>query len=482
MNWRDLRLELEYVPLSELTVYADNPRVHDEEQLRALQATIESLGFNQPIGVDDNLGIITGHGRRIVAERLGYTEVPVVRLSHLSPEQLRAYVTLDNKMSDMGKWDERALAKELESLSDLFEFKDFGYTQSELDGILASLTSETFPQEDSGRGVEGGGESEQITAGAEGESIYDTESSREEPEEPEPGILNPREIVPDEVANEIETEVEPRCKLGDIWKLGEHRLICGDSTSKATVERLFGSDTAKLCFTSPPYSDQRTYRGGKELCTEHLAKFISAAKECVDLFAVNLGLSRKDHEVQTYWDDYIAEARGAGLKLLSWNVWDRGEAGSVGNQTAMFAIFHEWIFVFGLKSRPINLTLPNTDLRPESTGTRRQATGETVPVYNKPTRSHSQIGTVTRMPAFKSRDEFDHPARFPVELPRVYIEACTDPGDYVYEPFCGSGSTLIACEQSARKCLGVELDPHYCDIILSRWEKLTGNLAERITA
>lgn len=138
-SWKDLRLKIEYVPLSSLKKYEANPRVHSEEQLKALEATIDAVGFNQPIGVDDDLMILTGHGRSMVAERLGYDEVPIVKLSHLSPEQQQAYITLDNKMSDMGGWDQDLLAKQLEDLSANFNFQNFGFSDHDISEILKSV-------------------------------------------------------------------------------------------------------------------------------------------------------------------------------------------------------------------------------------------------------------------------------------------------------------------------------------------------------
>jgi DNA modification methylase len=171
------------------------------------------------------------------------------------------------------------------------------------------------------------------------------------------------------------------------------------------------------------------------------------------------------------------------LKLLSWNVWDKGEAGSIGNQTAMFAITHEWIFVFGKQKKELNRTVPNKSAGSLANHTgNRQADG-TIKKSEKEKiiGEYSQLKTVYPVTAQKARDDIDHPARFPVEFPLGYIEACTDPGDWVYEPFCGSGTTIIAAEKTGRKCLGMELDPGYCDIIIARWENITGAKAVLLT-
>lgn len=269
-----------------------------------------------------------------------------------------------------------------------------------------------------------------------------------------------------------------RTKLGEIYRLGRHRLLIGDCTSPENVEKLFGEVRAELCFTSPPYADQREYGGGQELSTQKLAQFISAAREKVNFFGVNLGMSRKNGEVNSYWDDYVAEARRAGLKLLSWNIWDRsGMAYSIGNATAMFTIDHEWIFVFGEKPKELNKTVENKTYGKESGGNVRQKDGTMEYGEKSVVNSHRQLGTVLRTDLQRG-NEFDHPARFPVALPEAYLLAFTDSGEFVYDPFGGSGTTMIAAEKHGRGCLMMELNPIYADMILARWEKFTGEKAE----
>lgn len=268
-------------------------------------------------------------------------------------------------------------------------------------------------------------------------------------------------------------------KRGDIWILGSHRLLCGDSTMIDDVDRLMGKDIAELCFTSPPYADQRKYNDDKELKTTHLATFISTAFGKAKYFAVNLGISRKDGYIKRYWDDYIAEAEKSGLQLLSWNVWDRQNALSLGNITAMFPIEHEWIFVFGSEGKKLNRTVPNKYAGDNVHGTTRAQDGALSKSRAKPIKSHRPLGTVFRSDVARYTGEEDHahPAMFPVVFPEAYILECTQIDDWVYEPFAGSGTTIIACEKNARKCLAMELDPIYCQLIIERWCKYTGQEA-----
>jgi DNA modification methylase len=254
--------------------------------------------------------------------------------------------------------------------------------------------------------------------------------------------------------------------------------MCDDSTSIDDVDKLMNGQKAQFCFTSPPYADQREYNGGKELSTEHLATFIRTASGFCNFFAVNLGISRKDGEINQYWDDYIIEAKNCGLKLLSWNIWNReGMGGSIGNMTAMFPIEHEWIFVFGNDVKDINRTRDNKHAGESGKSTIRQKDGETTPnkwAINK----KGKIGTVFTCDFARGKKE--HPAMFPVEFPIGYIESCTNSNDVVYEPFGGAGSTMIAAEKLGRKSYVMELDPKYCDVIVKRWEDFTGKKAELV--
>lgn len=268
-----------------------------------------------------------------------------------------------------------------------------------------------------------------------------------------------------------------KTKRGELWILGEHRVLCGDATDRADVDRLMAGEKAALCFTSPPYADQREYGAGTDLSVQKIASFIRAAGGACDFFAVNLGISRKDGAVNPYWDDYITEAGNCGLNLLSWNVWDKAQAGGVGNQTAMFPIEHEWILVFGPRPTELNRTVPNKHAGTPLHGTVRESDGSLTPVAGRRSiGTHRPIGTVYRgdVARFTRAEEHRHPAMFPVHLPQTYIEAFTEAGGPVYEPFCGSGTTVIASEASGRRCFGMEIEPLYIDVILQRFADYAG--------
>ena len=263
--------------------------------------------------------------------------------------------------------------------------------------------------------------------------------------------------------------------MGKLKLKSKHRLLCGDSTSEADVARLMDGGKADLCFTSPPYSDMRDYGGDCDLSVEHLAEFIPTAKPHCTMFVVNLGLQRKGGEIYSYWDEYIKSAKDCGLPFTSWNVWSRrGMGGSVANMTAMFPIEHEWLFVFGGKKEQVARTKKNKTSGLHTGITNRQKDGTTKNAKKTIVKGYGRIGTITELCYGNSRD---HPASYPVALPSEYIEACCKKGNGVFDPFLGSGTTLIACEQLNRKCYGMEIDPLYCDVVVKRWENLTGEKA-----
>jgi DNA modification methylase len=271
---------------------------------------------------------------------------------------------------------------------------------------------------------------------------------------------------------------EPITVLGDLYEIGEHRLLCGDSTDSDQVAKLMDGQKSELLFTSPPYSDMREYNGDKDLSISNIIEFITSFYQYCEYQVINLGIQRKDNDIIQYWDDYIIKAKDNGYKFLSWNIWDKGMAGSIGNQSAFIPICHEWIFVFGNKYKQINRTAQRAESgkTKAKTKSRRQADGSM---------RHSSVGEQFELTEIQSvlftRPELgeirkDHPATFPIELPSEYIKAITNEGDLIAEPFTGSGTTMVAAHQLNRKCYGMELDPKYCDVIVKRMIKLDPTL------
>ena len=416
----------EMVSIDGLKPYENNARTHSEEQVKKIVRSIEEFGFINPVLIDGDFGIIAGHGRVMAAKKMGMTEVPCLFVEELTEAQKRAYIIADNKLALDAGWDEHILHLELAELADM----DFDIT----------LT------------------------GFELDDIEDDE---------------PQEVVEDEY--EIQPPKEPRTKLGDIWQLGRHRLMCGSSTDEWKVAELMCGAKARLLFTSPPYSDMREYNGGKDLSVDNIASFIAKYRPYTDYQCVNLGIQRKDHEIVQYWDEYIAIARDAGYKLMAWNIWDKTKCGSIGNQSAFFPIRHEWIFVFGTEFYEINLTWDKAEesIKKGNHERRvRQADGRMeVSTTGDLSNPKKQMESVVQILPEQGAIIKEHPATFPIKLPSEYIMAMTDKGDNVIEPFGGSGTTLIACEQLDRNCFIMELDEKYCDVIIDRWEQFTGEKA-----
>ena len=260
----------------------------------------------------------------------------------------------------------------------------------------------------------------------------------------------------------------------EIIMLGNHRLMCGDATNREDIMKLIQGSHAKLLFTSPPYSDIYQY-SGNDLSPEHLASFIPAVQDFADILCVNLGLKKHNHEIITYWDEYIHAAQSCGLKLLSWNVWDKINPGSIAQQQFMFPLRHEFIFVFGKNPMKLNRTIPKHGrIDPRNDMSIRQQNGTLSRTTKNPQlhETHKQLETVIVQSAVKARPVWGA-AQMPVELAQEYITAITNEGDYVIDTFGGTGTTLIACEKTRRKCLIMEISQESCEVIKKRWEVYT---------
>lgn len=417
-------MDIVEMKIADIIPYENNPRRNDEA-VDKVALSISSFGFKVPIIVDKNNVIVAGHTRLKAAEKLGLTTVPTIRADDLTDDQIKAFRLADNKVSEFAEWDFEALEKELDSIEmdmSLFGFED--------------------------------------------------ESEEDMPE-----------VVEDDFSEE--PPAETLVNAGDIWELGGHRLICGDSTDVENIERLMDGEKAKFLFTSPPYSDIREYNGGKDLSVENLCGFIEACRPFTDYQCINLGIQRKNNDIVQYWDEYIDRAKQCGYKFLAWNVWDKTMAGSIGQQEAFFPIRHEWIFVFGVDYFKINETWekkPDSIIQGRRHRTIRRPDGSTKysPEGNLSGRL-KRMESVVPIASEHGKIREKHPAVFPVGLPAEYIKAMSDEGDIVLEPFGGSGTTLIACEQLGRKCYISEIDTKYCDVIIQRWESFTGQKAVKLS-
>jgi DNA modification methylase len=374
--------------------YARNSRTHDERQIDVLCKSITEYGFTNPILIDGDRGVIAGHGRIMAAEKLGLVEVPCIELRHLTNEQKRAYLILDNQSSLMSGWNEALLAQELADLSGVgIEATDLGFDAAEVDRLMETL------------GKDFGGKDE-----------------------------GDPDAVP-------EAPVVPTSKLGDLWLLGKHRVMCGDSTDRAQVERLMDGKKADMVFTDPPYGIGVVHRRGE----------YGSVVEHPDLYMAQPGKYRA-----VLGDENTDAARKACALIMSLNpataiVWGANYfASSLPDET-------KWI-VWD-KKRPQDTTFSDCELAwTNKTGGIRK--------YEFFWHGMMQEG---------QREKRVHPTQKPVGLvEKIFADY---PSESVLDLFGGSGSTLMACEKTGREAQLMELDPAYVDVIVRRWQDFTGQAA-----
>ena len=387
-------MEITNKRIADIIPYAANAKKHDKRQINNVAESIKQYGFVQPIVIDRDGVIVIGHCRALAAKKLGMQEVPCVCVDDLTPEQVNALRLVDNK-SNESDWDYDLLADEIPGL-DLSAF-DF-------DWGLPEITEE---------------------------------------------------VIEDE-APEVDEDAEPIAKLGDIWQLGRHRLMCGDSTDKETVELLMDGKKADMVFTDPPYGMNldTDYSGMKNNLDFAKSKNFTGGKKYeqgnVDDFnplMIDAVLSIDAKEMFLWGADYFAEllpCKNDG----SWIVWDKRANG-------------------------------NDDIEEDYSSDKMY--GSCFELCWSKNKHKRDIARVKWAGVFGTEQEFDHkryhPTQKPIKLAEWFLKRYSKDGHIIVDLFGGSGSTLIACEQLDRTCYMMELDPKYCDVIIKRWEKFTGEKA-----
>ena len=441
-------------PVASLLPHARNARTHSEAQVAQIAAAIREWGWTVPVLVDEAGQLIAGHGRVLAAKSLGLLDVPAMVARGWSEADKRAYALADNKLTLNAGWDADLLKGELFELrSDGFDLGLTGFGADEVAGLLGDLAEVAAADTGESGDASGGGAGIGMGAASEGD---------EDPADAEP--VPPRQAV---------------ARPGDLWRLGEHRLLCGDSTDAACVARVLGGERAALLFTSPPYGNQRAYTTGGISDWDALMQGVFRhAREILQpdgQVLVNLGMIHREGEWQPYWDGWIAWMRDQGWRRFGWYVWDQGPA-LPGDWNGRLGPAFEFVFHFNTTTRHPNKWIPCTwagHIAPSKGGLRAQdgKVGEWQHAGKGVQETRIPDG-VLRITRHKARGiETQHPAVFPVLLPEFVMHSYSSAGDLCFEPFGGSGTTMLAGQRSGRRVASIELAPVYVDLAIARWRE-----------
>ena len=405
-----------YRHLSELTPDPQNPRTHKDRQISALARSIKVLGFNIPVAVDASGKILCGHARYLAAQQLGMSEVPVIRLDHLSESQARAFMLADNKLSEMSDWNRGLLAvqlKELTAVDLTFDIEATGFSVGEIDLILDF----------------------------------------------DPAGLDGADQVPNI------PEGPPTTQMGDLWLMGEHLLLCANAQEASTYETLMAGKVAGMIITDPPYNVKvQGHVGGKgsikhpefamasgEMNSPEFTQFLKTSFEQM----ANHSKPGSIHMTFMDWR-HLPEILSAGLAVytsfLNLCVWVKNQAG----MGSLYRSQHELCLIFknGKESHQNNVQLGR---------------------FGRYRTNVWQYGGIQTM---RSSEEGDllalHPTVKPIKMIADAILDCSKRRDIILDPFMGSGTAILACERTGRHCYGIELDPLYVDTAVQRWQNLTG--------
>ena len=416
----------------------DNARAHDEKNLDAIIASLKAYGQRKPIVVRDGV-IVAGNGTLRAARALGWTSISVAMADDLTPEQARAYAVADNRSAELASWSVDVLAR-----------------------TLAALPAEALPA----TGFADDGLAEALARGED-----DGKAALE-------AILHGRPIPAPETEGDDdvpEPDAGPAVsQRGEVYALGPHRVMCGDSTNAEDVAALLAGARPGLLVTSPPYAQQRAYESGQGLgdwdalmqgvfgaCGPHMAEDAQ--------LLVNLGLVHKDREWQPYWSDWIEWMRGQGWLRFGWYVWDQGY-GLPGDWNGRLAPSFEFVFHFTRKPTRASKTKECTSAGTSTVGATflgKDGVAKPLTTAGAPINETRIPNSLIKAPRQTGGIE-GHPAPYSVPFAEELVSPW--PGS-VYDPFLGSGTTLIAAARQGRVCYGMELEEKYVDVIRRRWTK-----------
>jgi DNA modification methylase len=418
---RSKSLKVEYLDLENLTPYAANARLHPQRQLTLLQANMRVFGFLVPVLIDGRNGLIAGHARIEAAKRMGLKEVPCIRVEHLTEAQKRAYIIADNRLAELATWDRATLSSEFRFLAEVdvdFDLEITGFVAAETDLLI----------------------------------IDENEVHRPDPVD----------VVP---AMDLERPAVSR--QGDLWRLGKHRLLCGDALESASFNRLLGEERAQLIFTDPPFncriahnvsglgkikhSDFRMASG--EMSSGEFTEFLKTSFAHLAAFSVDGAI----HFIFIDWrrsKEMIAAGEAVYSELKNLCVW----AKTNGGMGSLYRSRHELVFVWKSGTAP---HINNIEL-------------------GRYGRYRTNVWEYAGANSFGSNRDAElamHPTVKPVALIADAIRDCSKRGGIVLDPFAGSGSTIIAAERTGRRAAAIEIDERYVDTAIRRFQDLTGKPA-----
>ena len=394
------KLKVEQRSIGDLIPYVSNARTHSDEQVAQIAASIKEFGFNNPVLVDGESGIIAGHGRVLAARKLGMDVVPCIELAHLSEAQRRAYILADNKLALNAGWNDETLRLELGALNDEgFDLSLIGFDDMELGNLLVDRN----------------------------EGLTDPDAAPEVPDNP---ITVP----------------------GDLWACGKHRALCGDSTVVTDVERLLGGVTPLLMVTDPPYGVEYDASWRNDAMPE-----TNPGKSGGSRGKVANDDTADWREAWALFPGDVAYVWHAGNKASE--VGDSLTASGLEIRAQIIWVKHQFVIGRGHYH-------PHHE--PCWYAVRKGKTG-----HWSGSRKESTVWNIDK----PMKSETGHSTQKPVECMRRPIVNNSAPGQPVYDPFLGSGTTMIAAEMEGRSCLGLELAPEYIDVIVRRWQDFTGEKA-----
>lgn len=413
---------LESMAVADLRPHDRNPRTHSKKQVEQVAESIRRFGFTNPVLVDRDSQVIAGHGRIEAAKLLGMARVPVLRLEHMTEAEKRAYIIADNRLAELAGWDNDLLALELAAVAELdsdFDLALTGFDVAEIEALLNGL-----------------------------------ETGEQQEEEPV----------------QIDEQAPVVSRVGDMWQLGDHALICGDATDPEVYRRLLDQGKAQMVFTDPPYNvpvnghicglgkvqhDEFVMASG-EMTEEQFTTFLRTVTSNLAAFSDDGSI----HYVCMDWrhmGELLAAGRSAYAEFKNLVVWNKDNGG----MGAFYRSKHELVFVFKNGSAPH--------------------------INNFGLGQHGRYRTnvwdyagVNSLKADRDEELAMHPTVKPVAMVADAIRDCSRRGGIVLDAFSGSGTTIIAAEQTGRRARAIELDPRYVDVAIRRWQQMTGGSAKLV--